>query len=426
MKNHFHFIFTTSALIVLSLFLSVAYGKIKPVPLTEADCHKCHTKEVNTIKGQESAHKNDIGCFDCHEGHPPMSKAVIPKCSQCHSPDENRHFKVTGCKRCHNPHAPLVTDFTALDNPKPVCITCHTGPGKDFSEFPSKHSEQDCRNCHEKHGLGEGKSYTCLDCHERHAPELTLSDCTRCHKPHKPSAYIWPENLEGKYCGACHIDFVTLFDAKGGAHRKKLDCVKCHNQHPPRDKNVIPSCNKCHKKKAKRHFTVAGCTRCHNPHALDDLDIAKAENVKPACLSCHPKPGKQMEKHPSAHSEQDCNSCHKVHGTFMQCIECHEPHSDSMKHKDCLQCHEPHQPALLAFRKPIPPVLCGSCHEDQVKMLAGSRTKHGKLNCIYCHKRKHATVLTCKTCHGKPHPSVLHKKFPDCHQCHGDPHDLRK
>lgn len=217
-----------------------------------------------------------------------------------------------------------------------------------------------------------------------------------------------------------------MFRTRGGIHQEKLDCVGCHLRHPPREKDVVPSCNKCHPKKANKHFTVADCTKCHNPHGLEDLDIARVKDVKPACLSCHPGPGKEMEKHPSAHAEQDCNSCHRVHGEFMECGDCHEPHSDGMKYEDCLKCHRPHEPTLLAFNSDIPPVLCGSCHEEQVSMLGKSKAKHGRLNCIYCHKRKHKVVLGCETCHGKPHPGKLHKKFPDCHACHGDPHDLRK
>ncbi len=428
MKKHYHCAASTILAFVLSMFVtaSVVFGEVKPLPLTEADCVKCHNNEVATLQGQESSHKNDIGCFDCHDGHPPASKAVLPRCSRCHSPDDSKHFALSGCKKCHNPHAPLVTDFTALDNPKPVCVTCHDGPGKDFAGFPSAHSEQDCSNCHEKHGLGEGKSYTCLDCHEKHSPELELSDCVICHKPHKPSAYIWSRDLPGDYCAACHKDVVQKFRTRGGPHLEKLDCVKCHLRHPPHEKDVIPSCNKCHLKKKKRHFTIENCTKCHNPHALADLDIASVENVKPACLTCHPGPGKQMKQNPSAHAEQDCNSCHKVHGKFMECTECHDPHSDDMRYSDCLRCHEPHRPTRLAFNRKIPPKLCGSCHGEQVAMLAGSKTKHGRLHCIYCHKRTHKVVLRCVTCHGKPHPGMLHKKFPDCNTCHGDPHDLRK
>lgn len=422
----FYRISTLSFFLYLTLMSTSVYAEVKPVRLTDADCYKCHPQAVDAVKGQESAHKNDIGCLDCHLGHPPMTDVVIPMCSVCHSPEENRHFAINRCIKCHVPHSPVIVDFTSLENPNPACITCHEGPGKDFKDFPGAHSSQQCSNCHEKHGLGEGMSYTCLDCHEKHSPDLQLSECTICHKPHKPAAYIWPQNLQGKYCGLCHEDIVTSYTEHGGIHKQKLDCVNCHKQHPPREQEVIPSCNDCHKKASNVHFTVEGCVKCHNPHEVAKLDISHVDNVKPACVSCHPTPGKLMEESPSGHSEQDCNSCHQEHGEFMECSECHEPHSESMQYSDCLMCHEHHRPSLLEINKKTPSVLCGSCHQDQNESLEKNSTLHGKLTCVYCHRRKHGIILECVTCHGRPHPAMVHRKFPDCHQCHGNPHNLRK
>ena len=52
------------------------------VVLTNADCIKCHTKPVADIDAKGGKHKTEVGCQDCHVGHPPAVKKIIPDCSQ--------------------------------------------------------------------------------------------------------------------------------------------------------------------------------------------------------------------------------------------------------------------------------------------------------------------------------------------------------
>ena len=402
----------------------LAHAEVKPLALTQQDCIKCHFKVVKTMAGQESAHKTELTCLDCHEAHPPAGKAVIPKCSQCHDPSENRHFASANCTTCHNPHAPLVTAFGTAGDVKPICITCHTDIKEQMEKLPSAHSEQDCSQCHHAHGLAKGQSDTCLDCHEKHAPNLELKDCLACHQPHQPTRYIWDHPVKNAACGACHEDVVKDFTQHGALHAKKLTCTKCHEAHPPREKNVIPACSKCHSPEKKKHYTTKGCTKCHDPHKPKEIDFSHLKSVRATCLSCHADVGKTMKKHPTAHARVECNKCHPIHGKHKSCLSCHKGHSKEMKYGDCLKCHIPHYPMPPAFAKKVPSRLCGSCHGGEYKGQVADKSKHARLQCIYCHSRKHKVVPKCRTCHGQPHDAPLHRHFPDCHKCHKNPHNL--
>ncbi len=406
---------------------SMALAEVQPLPLTGEDCIKCHFDEVKAIHSQESAHKNEITCLDCHEGHPPEGEAVIPECSNCHDPADNPHFATPDCTNCHQPHAPIVTDFDSLGEAKPVCVTCHTDINRQMEEIPSAHSEQDCTACHHQHGLAEGQSDTCTDCHEKHAPELTREDCLRCHRPHQPNRYIWDQEIAPELCGACHGDLVKTFAENGAAHQENLACTDCHQAHPPREENVIPSCAQCHDPGEKAHFAMKNCTGCHNPHEPKKIDFSGVKSVRPVCLSCHPQIGKDMKKHPSAHAKQECNQCHRIHGQHLSCLDCHEGHDDSMQYGDCLKCHRPHYPMPPTFANKVQPKLCGACHETEyTAQKSDTKSKHGKLQCVYCHTSRHKVIRKCRTCHGEPHDAPLHRNFPDCHKCHGNPHHLKK
>ncbi len=406
---------------------SVARAVVNPLPLTDQDCLKCHFKEAQTVAGQESAHKNDIGCLDCHVSHPPEGEVVIPECSTCHDPDDQAHFGLQNCQGCHNPHAPLVSDFSALDgNGRPACITCHDDIEKQLTDMPSAHGEQDCTECHQQHGLGEGQFQTCVDCHDKHSEDMEFKDCLSCHKPHQPTAYDWNADINGKFCAACHEEIVQNFTDNGAAHSENLSCTECHAQHPPRKEHVIPSCADCHDPGDNEHFAAGNCTGCHNPHSPKKIDFGSIENLRSVCLGCHEGPGEIMQKRPTAHAKVECTECHPSHGAHLSCLDCHEGHSDSMQYDDCLKCHQHHAPMPPTLAKKIPSVLCGSCHEDQYSTLKVDKTRHGKLQCVYCHKGRHKVIQKCRTCHGEPHETPLHKRFPDCHKCHGDPHSLNQ
>ncbi|MDD2854825.1 MAG: hypothetical protein PHU01_04775 [Desulfuromonadaceae bacterium] len=97
-------IVTLSALLMgMTVF---AAGAADPKPsLSNGDCVKCHSAAPDAIAANGGAHKTQVSCQDCHAGHPPTVKKIIPACSQCHS--GKAHYSLSACLRCHNnPHTP--------------------------------------------------------------------------------------------------------------------------------------------------------------------------------------------------------------------------------------------------------------------------------------------------------------------------------
>jgi predicted CXXCH cytochrome family protein len=237
------------------------------------------------------------------------------------------------------------------------------------------------------------------------------------------------EALSDSDCIKCHINEVKDVDANGASH-KDVACTDCHMEHPPAGKNPIPECSMCHDPSDNAHFAVKGCVQCHYPHHPLQIDFTKADESRPACMACHGDKGEEMKAYPSAHSEQDCNSCHNNHGLekgqYQTCLDCHEGHSESMKIDDCFKCHKPHSPTNVTYEGDLPAQLCASCHTGEGDALAHSTTKHHELVCAECHPDKHKNIMQCVECHDQPHGEYIHKKFPECLTCHRDPHFLAK
>ncbi len=238
-----------------------------------------------------------------------------------------------------------------------------------------------------------------------------------------------PVPLSNEDCTKCHFAIVKELDTNGAAH-KDVNCLGCHEEHPPEGKNVIPSCSDCHDPSEGEHFKIKGCTPCHNPHEPLQVDFTKIDEAKSACLTCHQDKGEEMKKHPSAHSEQDCNNCHTGHGLgqgqYQNCLDCHEGHLSEMKVADCLKCHKPHSPADVAYGDDIPVQFCASCHDELALTLVKSGSKHADMTCVECHDSTHGNIPSCEDCHDQPHDKYIHDKFPKCLDCHRDPHNLAK
>ncbi|MBN2645691.1 MAG: hypothetical protein JXR59_09495 [Desulfuromonadaceae bacterium] len=424
------FILATCALLLSSGLQPSAMAQsknpVQEIPLTDSDCIKCHRAPSLQIRDNGGAHKTEIGCFDCHEGHPPAGKAVIPQCSNCHAPDDRHHFALANCQSCHAPHAPGITDLSVLPEAKPACLTCHDRIGQRMADKPSLHAEQNCIDCHQQHGLSAGQFSTCLDCHEAHQAGMSYQDCLGCHDPHQPTDYQWRDNTPSDWCAACHEEPVANLKKEGAAHASEIACIDCHQNHPPAQENVIPSCNDCHAKSDAEHYRVGNCSACHNPHKPLAIDMSSVSPVKPVCLSCHAGPGREMTAHTSAHTDMDCSECHAQHGEAMSCLDCHSGHNASMNYDDCLACHRPHSPTYLQLEQgKVKSTLCASCHKAPMASLSSNTTRHAKLDCVFCHRRTHKVILSCDNCHGEPHDSSIHQQFRDCSRCHQGPHDLR-
>jgi len=259
-----------ATLFTLLLFLglpSLNCAKAQSTPvLTINDCPKCHSKIVDENNRNGAAHKSKITCLNCHEGHPPAKRNIIPDCHKCHTGQE--HFTLPDCLACHrNPHTPLVITL-----PKDItypCTTCHKEQIKQLKKYPSMHSTFACTACHPRHGYKP----SCFYCHAPHLPSMVLQDCLSCHKPHMPLMVTYGPNVPSEFCGACHTDEYKQLGASHAKHRK-IACVRCHEA----IHKTIPKCTKCHKEPHDKSFIkkFGSCLACHvNPHdlQLNNIDM---------------------------------------------------------------------------------------------------------------------------------------------------------
>lgn len=231
------------------------------------------------------------------------------------------------------------------------------------------------------------------------------------------------EPLSDMDCNKCHPNVVSDVDTRGGLHKSDAACLDCHLEHPPLGKEVIPACEMCHSSGDSPHYAIDGCGRCHYPHYPMEMDFGAIDS--PACLSCHPAQGVELEKYPSAHTDLDCVECHTVHKEWQACVDCHEPHTEEMAHKDCLACHAPHMPNEVKYDSNIPNNFCSCCHEEVGTALMASAKLHSGVGCVECHEGEHTAIIACEGCHDAGiHGKDMHTEFPECLKCHQDPHRL--
>ncbi len=237
----------------VSLGLGTAARTADAAGLSVDDCAKCHEQEPAQIDAKGAAHKSDINCLDCHEGHRPKVARNIPECSACHS--GTRHFELEECISCHNPHAPL--DIALEGELTAVCLTCHESQGRELTQHASAHTDVSCNFCHaDQHGVIPD----CVSCHSPHSSAMTQADCATCHQAHMPLALSYGPQTSSIHCAACHDAAHTQLLANQSKHRD-LSCVACHES---------------------RHKFVPLCTDCHGtPHAPG------MHQKFPQCGDCH-------------------------------------------------------------------------------------------------------------------------------------------
>lgn len=239
------------------------------VQLTSSDCVKCHAKAPADVEAKGMAHKTKVTCQDCHQGHPPTVKKIIPLCSQCH--EGKPHYKLSGCLGCHkNPHQPKEIVF-GRDVTDP-CLSCHQPQIVQLKQFPSKHSKLNCSFCHDVHG----KIPQCTQCHKAHSAEQTAGDCKKCHKAHQPKNVAYGSDTPSKQCGACHSKALNLLVASKAKH-KSLLCVTCHQE----KHKMVPKCQDCH---GVPHASgiMAKFPKCGDCHGIaHDLNNWKTGGVAP-------------------------------------------------------------------------------------------------------------------------------------------------
>lgn len=234
----------------------------RAVTQRESDfCRNCHSREIEAVETEGLAHKTEVTCTDCHQGHKPKSLENIPRCSQCHA--GTAHYDQLQCLNCHrDPHQPL-----RIKLPKKAyaeCLTCHNRQGEELKSFASYHSTLVCTDCHYQHRFMP----QCTSCHRSHGPAMAETDCQTCHAPHKPleMAFSRPD-IPTEFCAPCHAEAsLTLASSKKKHH--DLSCVECHaEQH-----GKIPECQSCHGEPhaAAMHIKFPHCADCHgSAHDLE-------------------------------------------------------------------------------------------------------------------------------------------------------------
>lgn len=144
---------------------------------------------------------------------------------------------------------------------------------------------------------------------------------------------------------------------------------------------------------AKDPHTFA-CRTCHHPHVQKTPDDWRQRCTTP---DCHPRPWPRTV-------------FHRVQPeVFLNCLNCHRPHTWALDGQNCLGCH-------AAQLDTLGTVTGGPGHDYG----AFSHEIHRKVDCRKCHdlSRKHAITLVqskadCEACHHGPDIGVT------CRTCHG-------
>ncbi len=241
-------------------------------------CAGCHQDASSKMKTAGGAH-NKQPCVSCHQAHPPAEERVMPACSICHGGDDNAHFAVENCAECHQAHQPLGHDLSKVSDAKPACQACHAEVATTFASQPSAHAEQDCTQCHLKHG----EAQQCGDCHDPHSQDMKYADCLNCHRaPHAPMQIAFAGEMPSNFCQSCHSDQVEALAATPTKHGE-LACVECHLG----DHGAKANCVDCHElpHEPALHKKFPDCLKCHiDPHDLADWRGGEQAKIKPPAL----------------------------------------------------------------------------------------------------------------------------------------------
>jgi len=318
-------------------------------PLKIQQCAQCHIAVFKKLKADGKRHQKE--CTFCHEVYHTYApgkveyKDAIPKCVDCHGHPHGETELVTTCHNCHvNAHTPVnLPDLTA-----DLCHNCHANPPKQLQQFPSKHTELACTDCHTSHGYIP----RCTDCHSTDGGEVFHIDgpkentlCLSCHAgPHKPLEISYSEDTPQEQCGTCHknpthAEVFKTIRAANSKHNTEVTCASCHDEH-----GKIPDCSKCHDQDGHRAgLETQDCLRCHtNPH--DPLNISfSMDEPKKICGGCHTEVYDTLMKSRTRHTNQTCAFCHPKHGQLPTCQKCHGvPHGEAMVKQfggNCGACH---------------------------------------------------------------------------------------
>ena len=152
------------------------------------ECLECHASSADKMIAKGGKH-NEMGCGECHIGHPPDVKKPYKACMECHEPHSDQMAE-DACGQCHRAH--IATEVTyAFNVPSEYCAACHQDASGELAASRSKHSDMDCALCHQ----------------ERHT---TTANCQYCHGGTHPEHVMKKTDI----CAACHHNAHDLESAR--------------------------------------------------------------------------------------------------------------------------------------------------------------------------------------------------------------------
>jgi len=141
-------------------------------------CLECHEEPATLMIAKGGKH-NEMGCGECHIGHPPEVEKPYKSCMECHEPHSEQMAK-DACSQCHRAHSATQVAY-AFNAPSQYCAECHQEAADVLESSQSKHSGIACALCHQE---THGATVTCQYCHGGIHPEHVMKKtdiCVACH-----------------------------------------------------------------------------------------------------------------------------------------------------------------------------------------------------------------------------------------------------
>jgi hypothetical protein len=373
---------------------------------------------------------------------------------------------------------PLTENGTTVEELEKLetCLECHDARDNSFG-----FAAEACHVCHdiedeelEAHGQSTCSIATCHRDEEGNPvqPKLTghntvIDHCMECHSRDHPDDAFVPYNIinsegisftaNGTFCADCHKETYEELSNTQPKHFQENDCTDCHLEHKTR-----PDCLLCHDEGGDyppiHNITEPydDCTGCHEEGGHNPGKISFSYYQEESGLlsmdfcsnvACHKTDVYDVLEDDKLHTQEnftdDCLSCHEVHETEVDCLECHRTagianrpsHSISEPFDDCTSCHtEGHEPSHLNFTTfqdtymiSINNDFCVECHASEKTELENSGLGHVDNDCYSCHQSHNKDDVDCLSCHKDqgPAPEPAHDvgaPYDDCLQCHESGH----
>ena len=292
-------------------------------------------------------------------------------------PTSAGHYQIElECKACHSE---VFTDRAAL---QVACVKCH---GAELKRVNDSHPEAKFTDPRNASRIEQLDARFCIACHREHRPEVTTS---------------MGLSLPKDYCFRCHQGVADERPSHRGLRFETCQDAGCHNFHDNEalyedflvkhygEPSVLPS--------PKSPVLTYG-----KPAPLTPKDADA-----PASLALDAGQTNVWAKSAHGQSGTNCSDCHESKGGKWQA---------GVPGERCAQCHEAERDGYLAGRHGmreaagLAPMLVGDARQPM-----RSAAKKQTLGCTSCHgahdfDTRKAAVDACLGCHADPHSTTYRK-----------------